>query len=82
MSVALRGGVIAGGIPSAQITEPDACEPAGADEALYRFTDRLFRAPSLHDVCDAALDAIAEALGCERASILTFDDSGVMRFVS
>ncbi|RPI42504.1 MAG: PAS domain S-box protein, partial [Hyphomicrobiaceae bacterium] len=53
-----------------------------ADNALYRFTDRLFRAQTLPDVCDAALDAISEALGCERASILIFDDSGVMRFVA
>ena len=50
--------------------------------ALYRFTDRLFRARSRSDACDAALDAIREALGCERASILLFDDSGTMRFIA
>lgn len=50
--------------------------------ALYRFTDRLFRARSRSDACDAALDAIREALGCERASILLFDDLGCMRFVA
>ena len=50
--------------------------------ALYRFTDRLFRAGSLSDVCDAALAAIDEALGCKRSSILLFDDAGVMRFVA
>ena len=50
--------------------------------ALYRFTDRLFRARSLGDACDAALDAIREALGCERASILLFDDAGCMRFIT
>ena len=50
--------------------------------SLYRFTDRLFRARSLGDACDAALDAIGEALGCERASILLFDDSGSMRFIA
>jgi GAF domain-containing protein len=32
-------------------------------------------------VYDAALDAIDSALGCERAAILLFDESGVMRFV-
>jgi PAS domain S-box-containing protein len=55
-----------------------------ADEqaALYEFTDRLFRAGSVTDVYEAALDAIVRALGCERASILLFDDSGVMRFVA
>lgn len=50
--------------------------------ALYRFTDRLFRARSRSDACDAALDAIGETLGCERASILVFDDSGTMRFIA
>lgn len=49
--------------------------------ALYEFTDRLHRAGSLSDAYDAAVDAILEALGCQRASILLFDDSGVMRFV-
>jgi transcriptional regulator with GAF, ATPase, and Fis domain len=51
-------------------------------ETLYRFTDRLFRARSRSEACDAALDAIREALGCERASILLFDDLGCMRFVA
>jgi PAS domain-containing protein len=50
--------------------------------ALYGFTDRLFRASSLQDVYDAALDAIRRALGCERASVLLFDEAGVMRFVA
>jgi PAS domain S-box-containing protein len=50
--------------------------------ALYEFTDRLFRASSLTDVYDAALDAIRRALGCERASVLLFDETGVMRFVA
>ena len=31
--------------------------------ALYEFTDRLFRASSLQDVYDAALDAIRAGLG-------------------
>ena len=55
-----------------------------ADEqaALYQFTDRLFRSGSVTDIYDAALDAIVPALGCDRASILLFDDSGVMRFVA
>lgn len=50
--------------------------------ALYRLTDKLFRARSRSDACDAALDAIRDALGCERASILLFDDSGFMRFIA
>ncbi len=50
--------------------------------ALYRLTDKLFRARSRSDACDAALDAIREALGCERGSILQFDDAGAMRFIA
>ena len=50
--------------------------------ALFLFTDRLYRAESLAEVYEAALDAIAAGVRCERASILLFDDSGVMRFVA
>jgi two-component sensor histidine kinase len=50
--------------------------------ALYQITDRLHRAQSLSDVYDSALDAILRALPCQRASILLFDESGVMRFVA
>jgi PAS domain S-box-containing protein len=50
--------------------------------ALYRFTDRLYRAESETDIYDAALDAILSALGCDRASILLFDPKGVMSFVA
>ena len=50
--------------------------------ALYRLTDRLYRAKGLSDVYDAALDTIVEALDCRRASVLLFDDAGVMRFVA
>ena len=50
--------------------------------ALYRITDSLHRAQSLPDVYDSALDAILRALPCQRASILLFDEAGVMRFVA
>ena len=50
--------------------------------ALYLFTDRLFRASTLDEVYQAALDAIRQSLGCERASILLFDDADAMRFVA
>jgi PAS domain S-box-containing protein len=50
--------------------------------ALYRFTDRLYRAKSASDIYEGAFEAIAAALGCERASILLFDGSGAMRFVA
>lgn len=50
--------------------------------ALYRFTDCLYRIPSREEACDAALDAIGVTLDCPRASVLLFDDAGVMRFVA
>jgi PAS domain S-box-containing protein len=50
--------------------------------ALHQFTDRLFRASSVDDVYAAALDAIVRALGCDRASILMFDHTGIMKFVA
>ncbi|MGB6747177.1 MAG: PAS domain S-box protein [Xanthobacteraceae bacterium] len=55
-----------------------------ADEqaALYRFTDRLYRAASLEEIYEAALDAIIAALHCSRASILRYDSAGVMRFAA
>ena len=50
--------------------------------ALYGFTERLQHAESLRDVYEPALDAITRALRCSRASILLFDETGVMRFVA
>src|ERR1043166_2285949 len=55
---------------------------AEEQKALYEFTNRLYRADSLAAVYRAALDAIVSALHCSRASILRFDESGVMRFVA
>jgi PAS domain S-box-containing protein len=51
-------------------------------EALFQLTDKLFRAASLEEIYEAALDAICKGLECERASILLFDAAGVMRFVA
>jgi PAS domain S-box-containing protein len=50
--------------------------------ALFQFADRLQRAESLDEICNAALDSILRALQCQRASILLFDEAGVMRFVA
>jgi PAS domain S-box-containing protein len=54
---------------------------ASEQAALYQFTDKLFRAQCSDDIYDAALEAILQAIRCERASILLFDSAGVMRFV-
>jgi len=50
--------------------------------ALYHLADQLHRAKSMEDIYAAGLDAILGALHCHRASILLFDKSGVIRFVS
>lgn len=50
--------------------------------SLYRLTDNLYRASSSQEVYDAALDAIRDALGCDRASVLLFDETGTLQFVA
>ena len=65
-----------GGEPSV-----DRLDPVDELAALYSLTDRLYRARSLREVYDAALDAIVTTLSCERASVLLFNDDGVMDFV-
>jgi PAS domain S-box-containing protein len=54
---------------------------AHEQSALYKFTDALHRATSLAEIYTVALDAILNALGCQRASILIFDEAELMRFV-
>jgi PAS domain S-box-containing protein len=55
---------------------------AREQSALYQFTDSLHRASALDQAFQAALDCILSALECQRASILLFDDAGVMNFVA
>lgn len=71
----------------ARAQERDRAEAAlarSAEEhnALYDFTNRLYRAESLSVVYQAALDAILRALHCSRASVLRRDATGAMRFVA
>jgi PAS domain S-box-containing protein len=49
---------------------------------LLTFTDRLFRAGSLTEAAEAALDTICRVMGCNKAAVLRFDAAGVMRFVA
>lgn len=55
---------------------------ADVQEAMRRFTERLYRAGKVADAYDAALDAIADVLGSKRAAVLVFDDAGIARFVA
>jgi PAS domain S-box-containing protein len=49
-------------------------------DAVYRFADAVAGARALDDVLEAALDALLEATGADRASVLLADDAGVLRF--
>src|SRR5262245_11886598 len=71
---------IARNITDRKRAEQALAEGAQLQSALYLLADHLHRAQSLADVYNAALDAILSALRCDRASILLFDDAGVMRF--
>jgi PAS domain S-box-containing protein len=49
-------------------------------DAVYRFADAVAGARALDVVLEAALDALIEATGADRASVLLADDDGVLRF--
>jgi PAS domain S-box-containing protein len=71
---------IARDISDRKRSEETLARRAREQAALYRFTDRLHRADALAQVYDAGLDAIIDALGCNRAAILLLDEGGIMRF--
>ncbi|HYZ84742.1 MAG TPA: PAS domain S-box protein [Bryobacteraceae bacterium] len=47
---------------------------------LYQLLAALSRATGLHEVYQAAIESLLGATAADRASILTFDDDGVIRF--
>ncbi len=49
-------------------------------DAVYRFADAVAGAHALEDVLEAALDALLEATGADRAAILLADGDGALRF--
>ena len=49
---------------------------------LSRFTERLQSSETPNEVYAAALNAICETLGCDRASVPLFDSTSIMRFVA
>ena len=49
-------------------------------EILYRMTAALGRAGGVEEIYEEALDALGEAIGARRSSVLLFDPDGVMRF--
>jgi PAS domain S-box-containing protein len=48
--------------------------------ALYRVADAVARRPELDELFGEALDALLDATSAERASLLVYDETGVMRF--
>lgn len=82
------GGKITGAVNTlVDVTQLKALEANSANRAeeqasLFRFTDLLYRAGDMEAIYDAALDAIFASLRCNRAAILRYDDSDVMRFVA
>ncbi|HEY7197729.1 MAG TPA: GAF domain-containing protein [Gaiellaceae bacterium] len=48
--------------------------------ALHELTEAVSRAESLEEIYEVAIDGIVRGLGADRASILLFDQDGVMRF--
>lgn len=63
-------------------SEAIVAESARIKHTLFELADQLHNATSLDDAYAAALQAITTALRCSRASILLFDESGIMRFVA
>jgi PAS domain S-box-containing protein len=57
-------------------------ETARQQKALFHLADHLHRAISMEEIYESGLDAILEALPCDRASILLAGEGGRMRFVS
>jgi PAS domain S-box-containing protein len=49
-------------------------------QAVYRMADALGHARALEEIYDEAIDGLMRAMHADRASILLFDDDGVMRF--
>lgn len=52
----------------------------GGLEAMAELTAALAKAETVHQVCERCLRVVERGLGVERASVLLFDEAGVMRF--
>jgi len=61
-------------------TEAAVASAVRQQKALFHLADELHRAGSMEQVYNAALNAILDALQCNRASVLLADETGTMRF--
>lgn len=75
-------GITVNDITERKLAEEDIARRAREQAALFEFTSRLHRAREMPEIYEAALNAIQDGIGCDRASILLFDEVGVMRFVA
>lgn len=50
--------------------------------ALFEFSERLQNATALSEAYEAAIKAVLNALQCDRAALLLFDEASVLRFVA
>lgn len=71
---------IARDITDRKTQERELLRLANQQQELYRLVDRANKSESLDDLYETALSSILGAVACDRASILLFDDAGVMRF--
>jgi PAS domain S-box-containing protein len=69
-------------ITDRKVTEQALARRMDEQAALFEFSERLQHVTSPRQIYDVALDAILRALDCQRASLLMFDRSDVMRFVA
>ena len=68
-------------ITARKIAEASLARRVEEQAALYEFTEALQHCSDLDEICARALAAVLRALSCDRASVLLFDASGVMKFV-
>jgi hypothetical protein len=51
-------------------------------QTVYRMADAVSRARAIEEIYEESLTSVQRALRADRASVLLFDDEGVMRFTA
>ncbi|MGH7582486.1 MAG: PAS domain-containing protein, partial [Gemmatimonadales bacterium] len=74
--------MLAADVTDQKRAESSLAQRVGELRTLYEFADRLQRTTSVAEVFEPAFDAMRDALGAGRASILLFDANNRMRFVA
>src|SRR5262249_23219459 len=69
-------------ITERKVLENRVAQGARQNAIMYDFVGKLNRATYIEEMYEAALDTMVSILQCRRASILLFDQTGVMRFVA